>query len=283
MIHKWIAVFLLLAGGIFSSQAQQGTCIAEEELALANQLNQFRKQNDLNVLPVSTALSYVADVHVKDLYLHYDPFGDCNLLSWSDSGRWQECCVSGEDYVCMHSKPDELTQYKGKGYELVYYQNTQVTSGLAFNGWKENASAKSMILQQGKYEDKKWQVIGVALFDGYASVWFGEEPDGEGEPPLCSELEQVSQKQEEDAGESKQENINVPEYYIIVASHRQEDDALEEQERLSDKFNAIVLQSGTNFRVALGPFKGYSKAQKQKESVADQYPKSWILKSEPNR
>ena len=283
MIYKWIALILFLAGAIFETKAQQEVCIVEEELALANQINQFRKQNDLNVLPVSTALSYVADVHVKDLYLHYDPFDNCSLLSWSDNGRWEKCCAQAENYTCMYDKPAELTQYKGKGYELVYYQNTQITSGLAFNAWKENATAKTMILQQGKYEDKKWQVIGVALFDGYASVWFGEKPDGEGEPPLCSEMEQVSQREQEEPEETHPQNDIIPEYYVVVASHRQEDDALKEQERLSETFNAIVLQSGTNFRVALGPFQGYSKAQKQKESVAEKYPQAWILKSEPNR
>lgn len=282
-MRKFIAAFLFFVIATFSLQAQQGVCIDEDELALANQINQFRKQNDMEVLPVSSALSYVADVHVKDLYLHYNPFGDCNLLSWSDSGRWEECCTSGENYDCMYSKPAELTKYEGKGYELVYYQNTQITSGLAFNAWKGNPSAKSMMLQQGKYEDKTWQVIGVALFDGYASVWFGEKTDDAGEPPICSEMEQVIQRDEEENVELNQESAEVPEYYIIVASHREEDDALKGKERLSKKFSAIVLQSGSNFRVALGPFKGYSNAQKQKESLAAEYPQAWILKSEPNR
>ncbi len=280
-MNRGIAVILFLVGGILQANAQQGVCIDEEELSLANQINHFRKQNDLNVLPVSTALSYVADVHVKDLYLHYDPFGGCNLLSWSDNGRWEKCCAQGENYTCMYDKPAELTQYKGKGYELVYYQNTQITSGLAFNAWKENASAKAMILQQGKYQDKNWQAIGVALFDGYASIWFGEKSDNAGEPPLCSELEQISKKVQQESAETD-ESDSVPEYFVVVASHRNEDDALKEQGRMAEQYNAMVLQSGSNFRVVVGPFKGYSKAQQMKAKLAEKYPKAWILKSEPN-
>lgn len=282
-MYKCIAVFLLLAAVTFSSQAQQGVCIDEEELALANQVNHFRKQNDLNVLPVSAALSYVADVHVKDLYLHYNPLGDCNLLSWSDGGRWKECCASGEDYDCMHGKPAELTQYRGKGYELVYYQNTQVTSGLAFNAWKENASAKNMILQQGKYEDKNWQALGVALFDGYASIWFGESTDDQGEPPLCSEMEQKGNNEQHEPVDNSRANGNVPDYFLVIASHSQEDDAVEEKEKMAKQYNAMIMQSGSNFRVALGPFHGYSNAQKTKTELKEKYPQAWILKSEPNR
>lgn len=277
----WILAAMLLGTGY----AQQEACVSDDEVALANLVNQLRKQNDLEIIPLSASLTYVADVHVKDLYLHYNPLGSCNLLSWSDNGRWSACCVEGDDLGCMLDKPYELAEYKSKGYELVFYQNTQVTSGLAFNAWKVSPQAQHLFLQKGRYSDKQWQAMGVAIFDGYASIWFGELTDNAGEPLLCSERERKREKQadtqqQQEDSSVQQEAEKEIEYYVIVASHRSDKEAQAEATSYQQQdYHVVTLRSGKNYRVALGPFAGYSKAEEVKNVLTSDTRKPWILKA----
>jgi|AntRauTorckE6833_2_1112554.scaffolds.fasta_scaffold00259_8 hypothetical protein len=272
-----LMMMVLLAPAGF---AQVEVCLNEDEVALANLVNQLRKQNDREIVSLSASLSYVADVHVKDLYLHHNPLGQCNLLSWSDKGRWTACCIEGSNLECMHDKPFELTQYKSKGYELIFYQNTQVTSGLAFNAWKESAQAQKLILQQGRYSDKQWQAMGVAIFDGYASIWFGELIDKAGEPLSCDEMQKRKEKQKGAASDEKATEGKV-QYYVIVASHRNEKDAQKEIAAFQEQdYEAITLKSGSNYRVAVGPYDGFDNATKIKEALTTVKRKPWILKAD---
>jgi hypothetical protein len=259
--------------------AQQDLCLSDDEIALGNLINNMRTSNDLSVLPFSASLTYVADLHVKDLYLNYDRKSGCSLLSWSENGRWTPCCVDDEDLECMQDKPFELTDYKSKGYELVFFANTNVTSGLAFNAWRNTEAAKNLILQKGKYSKKQWNAMGVAIFEGYVSVWFGELIDKAGEPLTCDEAERQPDKSRQVATEEIEKNPQG--YYVVVASRKRKKDAEKEVEnRQESGVQFQIVESGDNYRVVTGPFSGYSQALIVKQKLSDGKNKPWIWKAD---
>lgn len=267
--------FLLLVFIVNFSWAQEDLCLSDDEIALGNLINNLRKENDLTVLPFSASLTYVADVHAKDLYLNYDRNSGCNLLSWSDQGRWEPCCISGGDLGCMHDKPFELTDYNSKGYELVFFGNTDVTSGLAFDAWRNARPAKDLILQKGKHNKKKWNALGVAIFEGYVSVWFGELIDEAGEPLTCNEAEK--QATGTPFVDDKKSDKIQDGYYVVVASRRKKRDAKSEVEKRNDlTYRFRIIESGNNYRVVTGPFSGYSQALIVKEKLTKGEDKPWI-------
>ena len=51
--------------------------------------------------------------------------------------------------------------------------------------WRSIDSFNGFLMNTGRWEDKKWNAIGVAIYENYASAWFGELPDDEGEPDVC--------------------------------------------------------------------------------------------------
>lgn len=271
-----IGIMLLLLGlNIFSQELE--VCFSEEEVTLANHINRFRQRNDLETLKLSPALSYVADVHVKDLYLNFNPYGVCNLHFWSDRGRWKPCCPAGEteELKCMYDKPYELTGYKGKGFELVFYQNSPVSPDGVFEYWRTDSAFMQMVLEKGRFDDKKWNAMGVALFEGYASVWLGERADNRPEPPLCSDTATLRNSPE---GKNQEP---VPQYYIFVSSHARRPAAQKALKALKEEG---YKQSGIypyrdRFRIGLGPYGGYSKAKAVKQKLPRAYGDAWIQRA----
>ena len=173
---------LLLAFGLLLST--KGQILSPEEQKLYDLIMQYRKEMGLPPIPISPSLTFVAQTHAKDLAENRPDQGSCNAHSWSDKGNWTPMCYTADhkQKEKMWSKPSELTNYKGKGYEIVtmvYGRPTPVymNAVMAIKSWKGSSSHNAVIINSGMWKSSKWQAIGIGIYKGYACVWFGEESE----------------------------------------------------------------------------------------------------------
>jgi hypothetical protein len=150
---------------------------SDDEVQLYNMLMDYRRSHGQYSIPLSPSLSRVARLHVRDLEAH-PPSGACNLHSWSKYGPWQPVCYNGSQSVeLMWSKPRELTDYSGNGYEIAAWTSGCMLPDLAMNLWEGSSSHDAVILNSGNWERLRWKAVGLAISGSYAVVWFGEESD----------------------------------------------------------------------------------------------------------
>lgn len=159
--------------------------ISDQELRLYRMINEYRHRYDLPPIPLSASLCYVASAHVKDLFFHHPDQEPCNFHSWSDKGPWKAFCYPKDENKknSVWDKPKEITPYKGKGYEIVYWENSQVDIDSVMNLWKSVNYFNSFLMSTGKWQGTKWEAIGIGIYENYACAWFGQIPDPLG-PPL---------------------------------------------------------------------------------------------------
>ena len=172
------------------------TCISENEKALYEAVNEYRKQHNMKPIPLSVSLTVVAQSHVRDLIENkpFDDSGKCNPHSWSNKGKWKACCYSsGKDGDCMWNKPRELTAYDSDGYEIVMHWydesdlDAEVPADEALETWKKSTNHNNVILNIGMWELSEWNAVGVGIYRGFAAIWFGVLPDSIGAPDRCKE------------------------------------------------------------------------------------------------
>ena len=145
-------------------------CITQEEYRLFQLINEYRKGHGLDIIPFSTSLSYVAKVHVRDLYINKPDTSYCNLNSWSGQGTWTACCHSSltPQPECILGKPGELTGYEGEGHELCYWENVAAHPDTVFGFWKTVEQANDILLNMARWESYRWQAVGIGIYEGYA-------------------------------------------------------------------------------------------------------------------
>jgi len=161
-------------------------CINENEMNLYNLVMQYRQQNGLPIIPLSPSLTFVAQTHCKDLVVNKPKTANCNLHSWSTNGTWSSCCYTPDHQqaICMWNKPRELTNYKGDGFEIAFHiwrsdnATYTVTPQEALNGWKESQGHNDVILNKSIWNSISWNAIGIGIYQGYATIWFGSAKDG---------------------------------------------------------------------------------------------------------
>lgn len=171
--HKLTIILLLLTSGPLIAQVP-----SEKEQELYQLIMAYRKEMGRSTIPLSSALTFVAQTHVKDLVHHNAETSNCNMHSWSSSGSWTPCCYTANhaNAACMWSKPKELTSYNGNGYEISYHASGTVTASEALARWKRSPGHNAVIINTGIWKEK-WRAIGVGIYQGYAVVWFGNEID----------------------------------------------------------------------------------------------------------
>lgn len=162
-------------------------CISPMEMKLYRMINDYRKKFNLPPIPLSRSLSYVASCHVKDLLLNPPEEESCNFHSWSGNGPWKQFCYPRDENKknSVWDKPKEFTTYKGKGYEIVYWENNSVVIDSVISFWKSIPYFKSFLMNNGKWQGKTWKAIGIGIFENFACAWFGELSDQEGPPAVC--------------------------------------------------------------------------------------------------
>ncbi len=172
------------------------TCVSSDELKLYNLVNEYRKKNNLPIIPLSKSLTYVAQQHCKDLQLNKPDLNDkCNAHSWSSKGKWTACCYTSDhkQASCMWNKPKEMTSYTDYGFEISagsskpeYGGGTFVmTPEEALKLWQGSVHHNDVILNKDIWADRKWNAIGVGIYKSFSVIWFGSLADGEKVPVLC--------------------------------------------------------------------------------------------------
>jgi uncharacterized protein YkwD len=157
-----------------------GQELSNEESELYDLVMAYRRSKGLTPIPLSRSLTFVAQAHVKDLEDNYQRNGKCNYHSWSDRGTWKAVCYTDNHAQAklMWSKPQELTTYKGYGFEIAFAESEAYLANAwnSLNSWKSSRAHNAVILNREKWK-KKWNAIGIGIFGSYAVIWFGNEPD----------------------------------------------------------------------------------------------------------
>lgn len=183
-----LSLFFILPTKGFS---QNETKISAEELKLYDLIMAYRKTKNLPVIPLSKSLTYVAQEHCKDLSINKpDRKKECNAHSWSSKGKWTSCCYTADhkQASCMWNKPRELTSYKEDGFEIACgssdpaYKDFVMTADYALESWKKSVHHNNVIINKDVWKEVKWNAIGIGIYNGFATVWFGKSADAAGEP-----------------------------------------------------------------------------------------------------
>jgi len=150
-----------------------GDDIDTEERKLYQLVNEYRAQNGLPNIPLSSSLNLVANRHVRDLQE--------NIRTLTHG--WSNCSYNDNDknsHPCMWEAPQRLkTSYRGNGYENAHgggngYKASAMSS---LNGWKKSKFHNEVILNQGIWKNRTWRALGIGIYEGYAVLWFGDELD----------------------------------------------------------------------------------------------------------
>lgn len=257
-------------------------CVSEKTNKLFELINNLRKEHKLDIIPLSASLSFVASTHINDLIINHPDTSLCNLHSWSDQGDWTACCY--QPYIpvheCMWNKPQELSPYKYRGYELTFWQSEDLTVEEILAGWMNIPQASDMILNKGEWQNP-WRAMGVGTKDGYAVVWFGRAIDNEPKPNICGELQKPKRESKQIINKNPSvisEKTN--QYYLIFGSFNRLKDAEKRIEKLKkDGFNdAVILNTDEKYRIALSSYPDIESAKTAKSGLDKKYDEAWILK-----
>jgi uncharacterized protein YkwD len=159
-----------------------------EELKLYKLINEYRLENNLSEVPLSTSLTFVAQQHCIDLHENKPDLPEtCNAHSWSENGSWSSCCYTPDhkEALCMWNKPSELTNYAGYGFEIAVgssdsiYDGYVMTAEYSIETWKKSVPHNNVILNLHVWAKSEFKAMGVGIYKGFSAVWFGRETDPE--------------------------------------------------------------------------------------------------------
>jgi len=294
-ILTWV-ISMLIFNGLQAQQPKRNAllpekfCISSDEFILAKMVNDYRRQNNLSVIPLSKSLFFVAHSHVLDLVQNHPDRYNCGLHSWSDKGAWKPCCYGKESAKagCMNDKPKELTGYKGKGFEMIYWGSEEAVPSDAIEVWKSTALTNEMLLNQGKWKTNIWKSMGVGLIDGYASLWFGDETDQKHGIRLCqndSLLDSRTSKNTQTTANTKLPETNAGQgenrYFLITGSFKTRQQARQQAaSHIKQGFHeASIIEKDNIYRVTLVAFNSQEEAQKALNKLSSRFKGIWILKN----
>ncbi len=277
--YKSLLLIIFFAAFLFDTSVAQSytvsnVCLSADELKLASQINNLRKQHKLPEIPLSKSLSVVAKTHVWDLQTNKPDTAYCTAASWSNMGKWKACCFNprAPNYDCIWNKPKELTAYPFRGYELVYYDEENIDADIILSILESSYYTIDMLLTRNAHKDKEWRAMGLAISENYVSFWFGQRQDAAGVPPICatpSQAELLTIQKEEakkpEIKESFKEEIHSAEEVKIqeipqttderldIKSTQTEVTASKVQESAEKEVTAIAEEAGT-FHLIYGSF-----------------------------
>jgi uncharacterized protein YkwD len=175
-----LSLLTILLSVRMAPNSSNQVCLKPEEKKLYELIMEYRKEKNLESVPLSAKLTLVAQTHAKDLSENFKPFeGKCNLHSWSKKGKWESCCYTDDHKKseCMWNKPKEIAGYESSGYEIAAYHSAGANAVDAIAGWKVSAGHNRVMINDGIWKQIKWNAIGVGIYKEYGVVWFGELKD----------------------------------------------------------------------------------------------------------
>ena len=167
-------------------EALKAMGLSEKEAKLYYMINAYRESLGLPKLSFSKSLTEVARAHVRDSNA-YTPENQVdsrgkrgNLHSWSENGSWTRLVYTDDHNYAngMWSKPSEITNYTGNGYEISSWSSGTISPERALNLWKNSPGHNSIMTTQGSWSFIK--TMGVSIDGHYAHVWFGGDTDPDG-------------------------------------------------------------------------------------------------------
>lgn len=303
-IITFIILMLTIGHGLIAqtkiprvSEVPENFCLSSDEWKLFLMINEYRKQYDLPPIPLSRSLCYVANTHVKDLFFHHPDIEPCNFHSWSDKGPWKPFCYPGDEDKknSVWDKPKELSGYSGKGFEIVYWENSDVVIDSVINFWRSFDYFNSFLMNTGKWKERKWNAIGIGICQNYAAAWFGEERDTTRIPYICGQKppdklpdtnsikaqSPTSSVPPEETTKSLASVISTADhYYIIVKSllPMKEAEKVVEQLKSKEYYQARIIQNGGKIRVSLYDTRDRDEALRLLKEAKKIYKDAWLYK-----
>lgn len=280
-------------------------CISQTDMRLYRMINDYRKRYGLPAVSLSRSLCYVAITHVKDLFINNPDKSPCNFHSWSDQGSWKPFCYPRDENKknSVWDKPKELTRYPGKGYEIIYWENNPASIDSIMSFWKSESYFNGFLLNRGKWLNKKWKAIGIAIYENYASVWFGEAVDPEGNVVVCGDeqkaqisdspvaivkkVAEIEHVKSTDPGSESSRNSSVDslgvkksQYYIIVKSRLPFDVAEKTVKTLAVQGypNAKILEKDGKARISVYESSDRIDVMAKLKEVKRKFKDAWMLK-----
>ena len=146
-------------------------------------VNDYRTENNLNIVATSEILMQVASYHTKNQHVDEPPPG-CDPHSWGHTGaaqgHWKPCCYTPNftNPYCGWLKPYEISRgnYSTYGFEIYTGCGKNcpyiLTAQEALTSWKNSPPHKAIILNLGEWKSYYWDAIGASVYLGNAVVWF---------------------------------------------------------------------------------------------------------------
>lgn len=153
---------------ILTEKKCAGDDVSGAERELYKLINEYRKQNKLPEIPLSEALSVVANRHLLDISLNLKTF----------THGWSNCpydIKNNDTWNCVFDAPKRLkVEYDGRGYENLYRNNGgNATPALALAAWKKSPMHNALILNLDTWNDTEFNAFGIAINGNQAAIWFG--------------------------------------------------------------------------------------------------------------
>jgi hypothetical protein len=280
--------FIIYLLGFFSAWTATGQptefCMTREEYRLYSRINEYRKGQGLEIVPVSQSLCYVAKMHARDLYHNNPDTAACSLNSWSDKGSWSSCCHSRltPNPSCIVNKPRELTGFTGEGHELVFWDSQELNADTVLKFWSSIEQARDMLTNQKKWVHFNWKAMGVGLYRGYACVWLSVVTDTLPEPSLCADSP-GSDNLTLPGTEGEARNVVTSptgRHYLIFGSFNSLADARKMADLYREEgfYQAKVVVSDNTYRVSLSDHATQQEALDAKKFLGEKYKSAWTTK-----
>lgn len=301
---------LLLICNLAIAQNYKSVNINDIETQILNLVNKHRIDNGLPELEISQALCYVADEHARDLYDNKTYEKTNSLHSWSRKSGYKPInFYKGKNAIKkIKVKPKEIVNYVGDCLEIAYYNDGIVNAENIVSFWKMQHQTNSLILNSQPYSYPRWEVMGIAEYNGFVCLWFGPTTEnagiikidkdyGKSKTAEVANNVKPTDNQPNNTPASAKPQIKEPptqiydfdnvegrpeRFYLIVFSSQDEANCRDFFKSLLDKGNddAEIIKVDGKIRVSLKCFSTREEADKYKNEIirTTEFKDAWILK-----
>lgn len=138
------------------------------EVRLLDMINRQRTAFSLPAVQMNDELNKVAMLHAVDFV---------EKVKTGSGHTWSDGCVETD---CVKRKPMELTRYGSFAYEISHYHELYPASekcdpACALAGWNSSPPHYNIIMNNDTWQRFQWKSVGIAIYKGYACVWFGQQ------------------------------------------------------------------------------------------------------------